>query len=141
MPPPAAPATGGGGALAALLVAQAFLVLAFFVLSIVVTWIRAERGVAPSVNPALPSWSAPQPTSVAPSSGEWIAVVSETKGLPGVIREQPSMQATKTGTVPPGAEVDVLDAREAGRKWYRVRTRGRLPALVGWMHTDILRPR
>lgn len=142
--PTNAPSSGGGRILAALLVGQSAFVLGFFVLTIIATWIRAGRSDEPAsapIAPSVPASTAPSlPPAVLPPAA-WVAVAYESKGGPCVIREQPSTSTKEVGLVATGTEIDVLDTRDAERKWYRVRTRNQRPVLSGWMHRNVLRPK
>lgn len=143
-PPANAAGSSGGRILAALLVGQSAVVLGFLVLSIIATWIRAGRGDEPTIAPIAPSVPAstapPSPSAILPPA-VWVAIAYESKGGTCVIREQPSTSTKAVGVVATGTEIDVLDARDAERKWYRVRARNQRPVLSGWMHRNVLRPK
>lgn len=144
--PPAASGSGGGAAiLAALLVGQAALVIGFFTLSIAAVWLQAGSDEQVTPTGEVPVWTAtPEPTATqAPATWVAIVVIERKKNLhSGIVRQKPSMQSPQLGSVPEGAEVDVLGSCDPQTPmWCRIRTRGNGTPLTGWMHNDILRPR
>jgi hypothetical protein len=75
-----------------------------------------------------------------------VSIPARSKPLPGILRDGPGRKHQQVASLPDGAPIVILDEIYVTEKasdpgtWYKVRGTSAKGQVVGWIHSDIVKP-